>query len=181
MLPILFMPRSYNRHIGNHSHFADDFCSNWSNARFISLTGVDSSDFIYIYNKYCGGQTPINHPSKLFLLYLAFKCNNTQRIRQYINNTNDFDFWPWIEHLSSVMNEIENSLLNRFKPDNRIPVVFSSKVTMSVDTFPIRITRVSKGFHCYNGKYGDHVMKIQVCCMHTGEIVHWTGPNIGEY
>ena len=47
--------------------------------------------------------------------------------------------------------------------NNRLPHVFSDRVTGSIDTFPIYITRppnaLQRQYH--NGKYGGHVLKVK--------------------
>jgi len=68
----------------------------------------------------------------------------------------------WEKHLASVIDEMQHEWDARFDASNTLPHVFDSKVTGSIDTFPIEIQRPSDGSQAqyYNGKYKKHIVKV---------------------
>jgi hypothetical protein len=76
----------------------------------------------------------------------------------------------WEKYLASVIDEMQHEWDARFDVRNRLPHVFDSRVTGSVDSFPIEIQRPSDGTQAqyYNGKYKKHIVKVcykqqQIC------------------
>jgi hypothetical protein len=77
----------------------------------------------------------------------------------------------WEKFLAGVIDEMQTAWDDRFAAENRLPHVFDSLVTGSVDSFPIYIQRPSDGTQSqyYNGKYKRHIVKVgsrhnKVCC-----------------
>ena len=103
------------------------------------------------------------------------------------------------------MDEVPTAWNARQGEHNRLPHLFSSHVTGSVDTFPVYVSRPKNAWwqkKLYNGKYGanvnthdlriltfrecahyahlgGHVAKFQIACDHRGTPIYWSGPHLG--
>lgn len=87
------------------------------------------------------------------------------------------------EFLSGKINLIQRFWHNRFSEDNMIPPIFGTMVTGILDTAVM--TRTKSVFHAvkkrsYNGKYKEHVMKLQVICDLRGRVIWISGPHPGS-
>ena len=88
---------------------------------------------------------------------------------------------PIIQKLFTVINYIhwENRLLS-----NNDSIVFPKNVTGIVDCAPIRVTKPRRSRanrKLYQPKYKGTVLKIQLVCSFTGEIIYALFPHAGDY
>jgi hypothetical protein len=106
-------------------------------------------------------------PRHLWLLLSYYKLYPVSRAAWMVFEQQNPRFFmhrlhKWEKHLASVINELGEAWSNRFQPQNALPHVFDSKVTGSIDSFPIEINRPPNNVQrlFYNGKYAKHVVKV---------------------
>jgi hypothetical protein len=173
----------------------DSFLSQFTEEEIISVTGLTSEVFRHLYATYCGPLTPISSPHLLFYLFQFYKLYPIQRASwfvfrdaassRYCSRFKD-SIASSEEYLSSVIDELRHSWDARRSSGNFLPDTFGTSVTGCVDTFPIVIYRPkSQGENedpqklFYNGKYGCHVVKVQLVCDNRGAPMWFSGPHLG--
>lgn len=81
-----------------------------------------------------------------------------------------------------MVDEVDDVWADRHSRSNRLPEVFDSEIIGNIDTFPVGIDRHKKGdiqSHFYQGKYKDHIIKIQLVSNNRGDIMWYSGPHFG--
>lgn len=87
------------------------------------------------------------------------------------------------QYLSNKLNLIQYFWSQRFSPDNMIPHLFGTMVTGVLDTSGMTSNKsvlhpVKK--RSYNGKYKEHVMKLQIVTDLLGRVIWFSGPHPGS-
>ena len=152
-----------------------------------SITGFSAITLEVIFQKYCGSNTPIRTRNNLAFLMDHLKNYTTYRSSAYYYRKNSYgsqcsQLKVFLNHLFIVVNELDSGWAQRNRPSNE---VFSEGlggiVTCSLDTFPIYIQRPGQNQELfYNGKYKRHILKVQVICDNTANIIWYSGPHIGK-
>jgi len=149
-------------------------------------TGVSITVFNICFCKYGGKHTLIPYPDNLFYLLQYLKNNNVVRTLRSSDGSQLASSGGWsliriketCAYLASVVDEVDECWLQRRRADNILPDTFSDRVLGCVDTTPIVIDNaMSSAF--YNGKYKQHVLKVQVVCDHRGRVLYYSGPHVG--
>lgn len=158
----------------------------WSWSDFGSVkaqTGYDEEILTYVWNKYCGINTPIAQPKHLYQIY--------KYIHKYPRRTQCHEdlgvgrtqvqcrLFPQMEWLANNMDEIHWE--DRLSPWNHSPD-FPYFVTGIFDTLPVYIQTPQDPVRYrlfYNGKYGAHVYKLLLGIDFLGRIIFISGPHLG--
>lgn len=85
--------------------------------------------------------------------------------------------------LSSRMTDVDDAWAARFDPALALPHLFGPHVTGCIDTFPIYVSRPKDAAQqraLYAGKYGAHVVKVQVICNHRGAPTWYSALHVGR-
>jgi hypothetical protein len=141
------------------SLFIEFNASLFSNEWLRAQCGLDSSTFLYIYNRYCRDSI-IDSQLKLYRLFHYLKLYPVVRAHELksLSSINKY-----IEHLASVVDELSSVWNHRHNMINRTPHHFRHMLTGSIDSFPVVVSRPVDSkiqSYLYNGKYKKHVMKV---------------------
>lgn len=150
--------------------------------------GVSAVAFFVCFYKYCGANTALPYPDSLYYILQYLKNNNVVRTLRSVDGSvlsgSGSRSLTWIKdacgYLASVMDEVDECWHQRRGPHNIIPDtdIFDDSVIGCVDTTPIVIDNaMSSAF--YNGKYKQHVLKVQLVCDNRGRTMWYSGPHIG--
>ena len=106
--------------------------------------GVEGDTLLFIYNKYCGSHTIIDTHHKLYLVFAYFKIYPTIRASKHCGIIFHIQsIKKYVKYLSSVMNDMVDVWNRRHELKNRIPHLFQSMLSGSIDTFPVIVSRPS--------------------------------------
>lgn len=153
-------------------------------------TGLTRLQFLHIFYKYCGEETPIPLQQHLYYLFCFFKAYpikraifNYQSARLHERDGRSLaTLKRRAAYLASRVDEIAPLWRARHELSNRLPLFFANGVSGSIDSFPIRVSRPSNFLwqrSLYNGKYKAHTVKVQAIVNHSGCIIWYSGPHVG--
>jgi hypothetical protein len=119
---------------------ASTFCFAYTDDQIQSNIGLSREVFIYLYNTYCGYDTVIDHPSKLWELFVFYKQYPTRRafLTTYDRGHGFYSTYHiamYEAFLADRINELDRAWRNRFRSENRLPHIFDANVTGCIDTF----------------------------------------------
>lgn len=170
------------RKVRSHLMFLDTL----SVEKCVSHTGLTPTQFMFLFEKYCGARTPIRSQQALYWLFCYFK---SYPIKRAAFNYGAFMWGRSIDilkkraaYLASCIDELAPIWSERNELTNRLPMNFAPGVIGSIDSFPIRICRPAdylwQRAH-YNGKFKSHTVKVQCVTNHAGSIMWYSGPHVG--
>jgi hypothetical protein len=119
-----------------------------------SVTGFPTDVLEDIYLKYCGSATPIKTRKALAKVLVYLRTYPTTRAHAALNGWASRRNMQWkiklyMNHLYSVVNELDGAWQNRWNQANIIPTTFHDRVTGCLDSFPIYINRPKAGQRLY--------------------------------
>lgn len=166
------------------------FIDTFSEEKCLAHTGLTRQQFVHIFTKYCGIDTPIPTQKALYYLLCFFKAYPIKRavfnyhtVRMNAREGRSLStLKKRARYLATHVNELQPLWNARHHLSNRLPLHFAYGVSGSIDTFPIRVSRPVNSVwqrSLYNGKFKTHTVKIQAIVNHAGCIIWFSGPHVG--